>query len=122
MTSFPASVCADSGDSELCSPPQGRRPSQPLLTIAEEEEVAVDPVRRGAQLESHDEDDDKSVGDTMDTFDYIRRRRSIQRIKDANEDNDDDDEETRQVDQVAEDIRNIVRRSNDDLAAGPDRQ
>lgn len=93
MTSFPASVGSDCGDNELCSPPQGRRPSQPLLTIAEEEEVAVDPVRRGSQLESRDEDDDKSVGDTMDTFDDIRRRRCSQRMNDDNEDDDDEDDD-----------------------------
>jgi hypothetical protein len=92
LTSLLASIT--SGDTELCSPPTGRRPSQPLLTIAEEEEVAVDPVRRGSQLESHDDDDyDKSLGDAMDTFDDVRRRRSVPRTNEDKYDDDDDDDD-----------------------------
>jgi len=85
---------SDAVDDLQFHPPEGgRRVSQPLLTIAEEEETAVDPARRGSTGESRDDEDDKSAGDTMDMFEDVRLRRKDNNVQRTDDEEDDDEEE-----------------------------
>lgn len=86
------------------SPAGGRKYSYPLLTIAEEEETAVDPVRRGSRFGLNDEDE-KSLPDPMDTFDDVRCRRNSLRVAVDDADDEDDDEDDSQLTQI--DVRDM---------------